>query len=155
MISLLQDLARDKKKLALAGIVLAVFLFIDFSFVVGNQIRGIENLKTKILSIRKDIEALNSDIKYVKTTTRKMVALETTKKLPSEKEIPSLMQTISTIANANGIKIMQIDSTKEVSTRFSWIYLIRLTIFPRSGKHLNQAASLDAFYPPRIRYVFF
>ncbi|MFA5099508.1 MAG: hypothetical protein WC547_01305 [Candidatus Omnitrophota bacterium] len=115
MLNLLQGLARDKKKFAIAGVVLAAFLYVDFSFVIATQISGLKNLKTRILSLRKDIESLNSDIKYVKTTTSNMVTLVTNKKLPMEQEIPLLMQNISTIANANGVRIMQIDSTKEAS----------------------------------------
>jgi Tfp pilus assembly protein PilO len=115
MFAMLQDLVRDKKKLALAGVVLVVFLYADFSFVIAQQIKGVRSLKQKIGTLRKDIESLNSDIKYVKTTTSKMVTLVTNKKLPLEREIPSVMQNISSIAYANGIRIMQIDSTKETS----------------------------------------
>jgi Tfp pilus assembly protein PilO len=115
MFTMLQDLGRDKKKLAIAGVVLAIFLYADFTFVIANQIKGLRGLKTRIVALRKDIESLNNDIKYVKTTTSKMVTLVTNKKLPREKEIPALMQDISVIANANGIRIMQIDSAREIS----------------------------------------
>jgi Tfp pilus assembly protein PilO len=113
MFAVLQDLARDKKKLAIAGVVLVVFLFADFNFVISTQIKGLKDLKAKIVSLRKDIESLNNDIKYVKTTTKNMVTLVTNKKLPLEKEIPSLLQDISSIANLNGVRIMQIDATKD------------------------------------------
>lgn len=114
MLTLLQNLARDKKKLVIAGVGLVIFVYADFSFVIATQIKGLRDLRTKIVSLRKDIETLNSDIKYVKTTTSKMVTLVTNKKLPLEREIPSLLQNISALANQNGIRIMQIDSTKEV-----------------------------------------
>jgi Tfp pilus assembly protein PilO len=113
MFAMLQDLARDKKKLAIAGVVTVALLYVDFSYVISSQIKVLKDLKAKIVSVRKDIETLNNDIKYVKTTTSKMVTLVTNKKLPLEKEIPSLLQDISAIANMNGIRIMQIDSTKE------------------------------------------
>ena len=115
MFGLLQDLARDKKKLAIAGVVLAALVYGDFSFVISSQIQGLRSLNQKIVSLRKDIESLNSDIKYVKNTTSKMVTLVTNKKLPLEKEIPLLMQNISAIANKNGIRIMQIDFTKDAA----------------------------------------
>jgi Tfp pilus assembly protein PilO len=115
MFAVLQDLARDKKKLAIAGVVLVVFLFADFNFVISTQIKGLKDLKSKIVSLRKDIESLNNDIKYVKTTTKNMVTLVTNKKLPLEKEIPSLLQDISSIANLNGVRIMQIDATKDTA----------------------------------------
>jgi len=115
MLAVLQDLARDKKKLAIAGVVLVFFLYADFSFVIAAQIKGLADLKQKIVSLRRDIESLNNDIKLIRTTASKASSLVTNKKLPLEKEIPSLMQNISAIANEFGVRIMQIDSTKEAT----------------------------------------
>jgi Tfp pilus assembly protein PilO len=110
----LQSLARDKKKLAIAGVLLAAFLYADFTFVIGGQIKALKTIKQKIVSLRKDIEVLNKDISYVKKNTRAAATPVKVKRLVSEKEIPSLLQNISAIANENGIRIMQIDSSKEM-----------------------------------------
>ena len=113
MFEFLQSLARDKKKLAIAGVLLVVFLYVDFTFVIANQTKGLKTIKQKIVSLRKDIEVLSKDILYVKKNSRADAVPLKIKKIVSEKEIPSLLQNISAIANENGIRMMQIDSTKE------------------------------------------
>jgi Tfp pilus assembly protein PilO len=115
MFVLLQGLVRDKKKLAAVCVGLVIFLYFDFTSVASNQIKGLREIKQRIVSLRKDIETLNSDIAYVKKSQQSIAAPLAVKKLPQEAEIPSLMQNISAIANNNGIRIMQIDSSKDVS----------------------------------------
>jgi hypothetical protein len=115
MINLLQELKRDKKKLAVAGIALVVFLYADFSFVIAGQMKGLNAIKQKIVALRKDIGTLKSDIAYVKKTAGSAAAPVAMKKLLMEKEIPLLMQNISAIANANAIRIMQIDSSRDIA----------------------------------------
>jgi Tfp pilus assembly protein PilO len=110
----LQKLAQDKKKLAIAAVIFVILLYADFALVVGSQIKGVKDLKAKIIALRKDIDTLNNDIKYVKKNADSGAAPVKVKKLISEKEIPSLMQNISVLANENGVRIMQIDSVKEV-----------------------------------------
>ncbi|HOU37207.1 MAG TPA: hypothetical protein PK562_08070, partial [Candidatus Omnitrophota bacterium] len=72
--------------------------------------------KKKIVALRKDIDAFNSDSAFVKKTSLPSSAPIALKKLPTEREIPSVMQAISAIANENGVRIMQIDASRDVKT---------------------------------------
>ena len=114
MIDFLLNLARDKKKMALAGIGLAVFLYVDFTFIIGAQVNGLKVLNKKISQLRSDIETLNKDIAYVRQNNQPVSAAQAVvKRLPQEQDISALLQHISGLAVVNGVRVMQIDSSKE------------------------------------------
>ncbi|MFA5075672.1 MAG: hypothetical protein WC436_06245, partial [Candidatus Babeliales bacterium] len=114
MLPVLQDIVHDKKKLAAVIVGLLVFLYVDFAFVIGAQMKGANAAKKKIVDLRKDIESFKSDSAFVKKTSRPSAAPIALKRLPAEREIPSVMQAISAIANENGVRIMQIDASRNV-----------------------------------------
>jgi|GEM_PF-525559 len=116
MLPLLQDILHDKKKLAALVVGLLVFLYLDFAFVIGAQMKGAGAAKKKIVDLRKDIESFRSDSAFVKRTSLPSAAPIALKRLPAEREIPSVMQAISAIANENGVRIMQIDASRNVKS---------------------------------------
>lgn len=113
MIEFLLSLARDKKKLAFAGIAMAVFLYVDLAFIAGAQTGALKALNKKISQIRADISDLTKDIEYVRQKKDPSASQAGAKKLVQEKDIPALLQHISGLANSNGLRVMQIDSIKE------------------------------------------
>jgi len=112
MVPLLQDIVHDKKKLAVVAVCLLIFLYVDFTFIISGQIKAINAVKKKISTLRKDIEAFKSDSAFVKNASLSQSVPASLKKLPSEEEVPSLMQAISAIANENGVRIMKIDKSR-------------------------------------------
>lgn len=116
MLPVLQDIVNDKKKLIALIVGLLVFLYIDFAFVIGAQMKEANAAKKKIVDLRKDIESFKSDSAFVKKTSRPSAAPIALKRLPAEREIPSVMQAISAIANENGVRIMQIDASRNVKS---------------------------------------
>lgn len=144
MVPLLNDIVHDKKKLAATIVGLMVFLYVDFAFVIGSQMKGANAIKKKIVTLRKDIDSFKSDSAFVKKTSRPASAPIAVKKLPTEREIPSVMQAISAIANENGVRIMQIDASRDVKTSKKGAAQSR----PKKGAKGGQQADTSAGLTP-------
>jgi len=144
VIEFLLSLGRDKKKLAIAAIALAFFLYADFSFGIGGQINYLKDLNKKITQRSKEIETLKTDIAYVQQKKTPVAGSPVVvKTLPQEKDIPALLQHISGLAGANGIRVMQIDSTKEAQKAEKTVKKPAVTKDKKNPKKVSAAPSVN------------
>jgi Tfp pilus assembly protein PilO len=118
MTNLIDNLQLDNKKIILGIIICLVFAYIDYSFIISRQQAGIRTIQPKIVKLKKDIDKLHKDLAMVKDLKNKQPdgnqkkTLEI-KKITSENEVVSLLETISDIAKKDSIQIIQIKSSKE------------------------------------------
>lgn len=116
---ILNKLTQDKKKIILVIAVAAIFLYLDFTLLIGSQLKGIKNISPKIIKLKTDLNNFSKDLVKIqdlkdKQPGRKIDASFRPKKFITDAEIPSLLKTISEIANKNTVKIIQIKPAKEL-----------------------------------------
>lgn len=116
---------KDDKAMQVVGITIGVYLVIAFIVYlilinakfsevgrINTQIRekkeairlsgGVAKQKDKIKEAKEQIEELKQQINYYEA------------KLPTEKDIPQILQYLSQIANESGVKLLRIEKFKEV-----------------------------------------
>ena len=105
-------ITEDKKKLTGAIVVIVAVLFIDFSFILGAQMRLLATLSPKITKLRQDLKNLNSDLIKMQ---RKDSGLATSggKRIIQADEISWVIEEISRLADQNEVKISQIKPGRE------------------------------------------
>ena len=124
----------DKQKVILALVVCLLLVYVDFTFVIRAQFRGIKTMGPKIAKLHKDIDTLNRELASLKTTApaqaemKKREELARSKKLITEDEIPLLLEEISDISNTNGVKIVQMRPAKDPRAKEELVLGVR--VFP-------------------------
>jgi Tfp pilus assembly protein PilO len=108
MLKVLEELAFDMKKLAAVGLVFAVVLYVDVAFVLKWQASATAETRKKIVSVKKDIDNVDSDLALMNRSqgAAKKVNLFT------ENEIPQLLESVSGLARDNSIRLLQITPVK-------------------------------------------
>jgi len=115
MANLLNKLGSDIQKLVLIILVGAVVIYVDYSFIITLQLRGIGSAKTKITQLKKDIAAYDKDLALMQHSQAQMKQ-KTPLKLKtiiSEDEMTGLLQGIYNLAHKNNVKIIQIRPLKD------------------------------------------
>lgn len=114
----------DKKKIFLLILLSLVILYIDFSFIIKLQLKGVRSIREKIIKIKKDIGNLNKDLAALQNLKQKQTKVEKkqeeilkAKRIISEGQIPLLLQDISDLANRYKVKIMQIRPSKDAKAK--------------------------------------
>ncbi|MBI4972858.1 MAG: type 4a pilus biogenesis protein PilO [Candidatus Omnitrophica bacterium] len=108
----------DNKKISLILLATFIIIYLDFSFVVKMQIKGIQESDPKISKLKNDIDKLNKDLvatqelKTKQDQDKKSASLKA-KKIITEDQIPALMEYISNQANQKKVKINQIKPSRE------------------------------------------
>ncbi len=114
----LQSLTQDKKKLALAALIVVIFLYIDVTFIMGFQLKSAIGSRAKIIKLKNDLGALKKELAKIEDL-KKNNALDSqrpslkAKKAITAEEIPSLIQMISDLANKNTVRIIQIKPSRQ------------------------------------------
>ncbi|HOW43115.1 MAG TPA: type 4a pilus biogenesis protein PilO [Candidatus Omnitrophota bacterium] len=108
----LNEIFEDRNKLIAVLAACALLFALDVAFVMKAQINGIKQSGQKVIALKKDLQKLNKDLAQMRqdASNKKNVKI---KKIISERELPSLLQYVSSVAAENSIKVMQIDSQKE------------------------------------------
>lgn len=98
---------QDKKKLALAVIVLVLLLYVDFNFVLKAQTNAIKSLNTKMAKLKADINSLTLDKNMMQRTQGK-TAVSQPKRLIDEGEVSWLIEQIYKTSNLYKVKLRQV-----------------------------------------------
>lgn len=102
----------DTKKLILIFVLFFVVIYLDFTFLINMQSSNIKSLKPKIAKFKKDIDALNKSLSAggnINTDQNQANVL----RIISKDQVSLLLEEISTLANNNDVKIMQIKAVKD------------------------------------------
>lgn len=109
----LRGLEMDNKKITLIILVCIIFAYVDYSFVLKIQLSGKNSKSAKIIKLKKDMAKLDKDFASMQQAKgRQKVVLEA-KKFILEEQIPLLLKKVSSVANQNNIRIMQMAPSKE------------------------------------------
>ncbi|MFH0739171.1 MAG: type 4a pilus biogenesis protein PilO [Candidatus Omnitrophota bacterium] len=109
----------DKNKIILIVALCLILIYLDISFIIRAQARGISALQPKIIKLNTDINDLAKGLAAIKEFTQeKALAVrkgepEAAKKIIQEEELPLLLQEITDTANGTSTKIMQIKPIKD------------------------------------------
>lgn len=106
----------DTKKLIFAALVVALFFYLDFTFLLNPQKLKIKNANQKIAKLKEDLSSLNNDLvqmqRFESAKGGKREEALKFKRLISEGELVSLLQEISRLARDNNIQIIQMKPSK-------------------------------------------
>jgi Tfp pilus assembly protein PilO len=140
-INKLDDLEPQKKKvfLGISAIVVLIIVYIDFSYLIKSQLKGIKTVTPKIIKLKKDIDTFNKDLVAMQDTEAKLKQSKqkfslTVKKFISEEEITALLQDIAHIADKYQVKIIKIIPLRDAKAKEEII---------AEGKFLPVIISLD------------
>lgn len=123
LLNKLKALKLDNKKLFLIAFVSLLMLYIDFNFVLNSQLKSLKGLGRKITELKNDINNLNKelvffeDLEHQQGKGEKQKVSVGPKEIISEDKLLVLLETISGLANENKVKIMQINTPKDIKTK--------------------------------------
>lgn len=108
----------DNKKIIVILLAALIIIYLDFSFIIKMQLRGIREIRPKIKKMKADLGRLNKDLAVMQQLKEKQVenkegAPLKAKKIITEESISSLLEYISNQANQNKIRIKQIKPSRE------------------------------------------
>lgn len=140
-IPFLEDIKNDPRKLAAVVIAVAlVLLLLYFNFILRPQVSQAASLVTKMNKMRADLKKTETDIaeipkfkKDIRTYNDKVTYYE--KMLPAEREIPSLLQSLSEMAKNSNVKIIGITPTVMSDEKGTIYQELPILINARSGYH--------------------
>jgi hypothetical protein len=115
----LADIQLNLQKKILIVLFFALIVYVDTSFILKPQRSGVVLLDSKISKLKIDLANLNRGLESMRLAQSKPGALSQKKvakssKIFSEGQISGLLQDVSSIANKFDIKILQINSTRQV-----------------------------------------
>ena len=106
------EVLEDKNKLIACLISCALVIGLDVAFVINGQINAIKQSGRKTVQLKKDLDTLNKDLRQMRQDEAKKKTVRV-KKIITERDLPSLLQYVSSVAAENSLKVMQLDSQKE------------------------------------------
>ncbi len=108
----------DKKNILIVFIFL-IIVFLDCSVILKFQHQGIRNLEPKIKKVKQDLDNLNRDLVNMQNIKAKQASIDKgaskIKRVISKDQMTLLLENISDMANKNGVKILQMTPTNELS----------------------------------------
>lgn len=157
---ILNQLQSDNKKIYLVLLVFLILTYIDFTFIMGGQMRTLRGIQPKIIKLKKDLDALNRDLAKMQALKSKQPESAVKqpskmKKLVSEAESVSLLQDISKLAYKHGVQIIQIKPVKEAPLKSEKVpsdkfisFVITLDLvcdYHNFGKFINDLENYEVF----------
>jgi Tfp pilus assembly protein PilO len=115
----------DKKKIASILVFAALIITLDFMFVIKLQLNAVKTTQTKITKLKKDLSILNKDLYRLQASKAgaaglgQKQGLPRVKKIIAEKEIASVLEEVSDLANRNDIRILDIKPAKAKDEKIS------------------------------------
>ena len=109
----------DKKIIAALLALLVLAAYLDFAFILKNQVRSVQGLGPKIAKLNKDLDSLKRDLakmKEIQAREPEPEAQDTAtegKRLLTQDEIPYILEVISGAAAKNSVKILQMKPLQE------------------------------------------
>lgn len=155
---LFNKLKLDNKKILVIMLVSLALIYLDFSFILGKQIRGLNDIQPKALKLKKDLDTLTQDLKKMQELKNKedqvnRKTVSSIKKIISESETVFLLQNLSDLANKDNVRILQIRPSREpqgkasAADKFTPIF-ITLDLFcdyHNFGKFINDLENSQTF----------
>lgn len=136
-------------------IILASFMviYLDFALLMKLQLTGIKTLGPNISKLKKDLAALERDLTSIQDLKNKQIegkenAPPGAKKIISDEYTASLLQEVSTLANNNEVRIVQMKPAKEPQgAKFTplSITLDLVCDYHRLGKFINDLENAEIF----------
>lgn len=117
LLSKLNNLHLDNKKLIFSGLVVLIIIYLDITLVLKPQIKSIANTSAKIVKLKKDLLTLDKDLVAMRQSQALQVKVAKPKKLISEGEVNLVLEKIYNLANKHNIKIIQIKPYKDLATK--------------------------------------
>ena len=153
----------DKQKIALVVLSVAIFLYLDFAYVIRTQWKYIKKTGPEISQLKSDIKTLITDSSRLPAMENTQAKIEQerakkVKRLISIEEIPLLLQFISDTANKNNVNVAQINTAKDLqvepvtSLKLKPV-LISLGIssdYHQLGKFINDLENAEDFISVRV-----
>jgi len=156
-----ENINLDNKKIILILIFFLIIVYMDFTFIMGMQLKSIRAAGPNIKNLEENITALTKDLNNMKNLKNKGIDVKQkphakVKKFILEGEIASLLRDISDIADKYKIKITQIKPSKAQRGRFDKTseaaklnpLLINLDLscdYHRLGHFINDLESSEIF----------
>jgi Tfp pilus assembly protein PilO len=152
-LNLIERFSLDNKKLALIVIITLVVLYIDFNFLLKNQIAGVNKSKAELTKVSNELKALDAGLKSMQAakSVQKSTTKAKEKKIIFESELTALLHDISKLANANNVRILQIKPTRDTkkvsSVKFTPVSINMDLIcgYHNFGKFMNSLENNQAF----------
>lgn len=109
----------NAKNLTVVVLFTFIFVYLDSTFLLKRQYLKANSSVKKINKLKRQLSALEEDIAKLKEAQaregQKKQALEE-KKIISEDQIPALLNEIQSLANKNGVKIMEMVPSKDLKS---------------------------------------
>jgi Tfp pilus assembly protein PilO len=113
----LQEIQLDNKKITLIVLVFLIIAYVDYSYLLKLQLSSRNNKATKIIKLKKDMAKLDKDFALMQQSGGRQKVILGAKKFIPEDQIPALLKNISSLANQNNIRIMQMTPSKELKPK--------------------------------------
>ena len=153
------SIKEKKEYLILVVILAAMILILYFYFILRPQATGLVRVFSKTKASRATLSKVQTDLKSIDELKDTIDAYKTKilyyeKKLPREQELPSLLESLSTIAKSNNVKLISVKPEKTVddlkSQKDTLYVAIPISIKARCGYHqmarfINSLENSDRF----------
>ncbi|MDD5245801.1 MAG: type 4a pilus biogenesis protein PilO [Candidatus Omnitrophica bacterium] len=113
----MQVLQLDKQKIMLVLVIFATLVYLDLAYLLGMQFNMIKQTGKKTVTIKGEIANLKREMVRIQQLkiTQQTQAVKERKKLISQEEIVPLLSEISSLANKNNVKIIQMRPAMDTS----------------------------------------
>lgn len=150
----------QNKKLAAIGLIAAVLVIADIFFIFLPLLGKNFKIKTQILSLKKNTEALNRQFSDINGIKERLAAVKAEREsynliFPKEEEVPVLLGGISAIAGKTSIDIIavkpvKLENSRDTAESTAVFHEVPIEIFAKGGYHqigqfINKLESLDKF----------
>ncbi|MCX5711948.1 MAG: type 4a pilus biogenesis protein PilO [Candidatus Omnitrophica bacterium] len=106
----------DKKKLMLIGLAGLIALYLDFSFVVMAQLKGLSESESKITKLKYDIDKLNRDLASMQSQKQGNINSSSKRQLViKEEDVTLFLEKVQDLANKSGVVILQLKQAGTVA----------------------------------------
>ena len=114
-----KKLQLDQKAIIIIIAASLIIIYLDYTFLIKRQIKAISKVSPKVAKIKKDLNDINKNLLAIQGLKNKQSASERKKfkEIISQEEVALLLQEISSIANNDGVKILQIKPSKEAQAK--------------------------------------
>lgn len=140
-IPFLDDIKNDPRKLAIAAGAAALVLFlVYFNFILRPQVSQVASMAAKANRMRADLKTAEITISEIPKFRKDIGQYEDKvtryeKMLPAEREIPSLLESLSEMAKSSNVKIIGITPTVTASDTGTVYQELPILINAKSGYH--------------------
>jgi Tfp pilus assembly protein PilO len=107
-LSRLERIHLDRTRIFLIILLLAILLYVDFSFILKTQLKSIGSIASKVVSLKKDITDLNRELEGLGEQKMPGPSLSKAKKIVPQNQKQELAQHIYDTANNYRVKVIQL-----------------------------------------------